>query len=90
MKINKVNNDKLKLALQDRDIDIQNMIDYMQDIDIDDEQLEKVNKYMKLSQFQKDLLYLTTKHPVSQIANMYQVSTTHIYNTLKKINKILK
>lgn len=91
MKVNKINNDKLKAALQNRDETIKNMYFYInEEANLDDEQMIKVAKYIKLSQFQKDLLYLTTNYSVAEIADMYQVSTTHIYNTLKKIKKILQ
>lgn len=94
MKVLKANNDRLKAALSTRDDDIQAMLEYMEikqnqydneQDQYDDEQLQMVKNYQKLTQFQKDLLYLTIGHPVSEIADMYQVSKTHIYETLKKI-----
>lgn len=88
MKINKAyNNENLIAALAERDSVIQSMIN---DGDYDDKQLEIINKYTHLSQFHKDLLYLTTRYKIKEICELYAVSHTHIYNNLKKIRELLK
>ena len=58
--------------------------------DYDDTQLMKINKYLRLSQFQKDLLYLCSIMKIKDVCELYKVSHTHIYNNLKKINSVLK
>lgn len=89
MKIVKAyDNNKLKDALADRDNVINSIV--MDDINYDDEQKRKINKYLQLSQFQKDLLYLCSVMKIKDVCELYAVSHTHIYNNLKKIKEILK
>lgn len=90
MRITKENNDKLKESLIERDITINATLEYAETLDLDDHQLYIIKKYTKLSQFQKDLLYLASFKSVSEIAELYCVSRSHIYNTLKKIKENLK
>ena len=40
------------------------VINGLTDFDLDDEQLEVVNRFKKLSQFERDLLYLYSQHNV--------------------------
>lgn len=88
MKIKKAySNERLIAALKDRDSVIQSMIN---EGDYNDKELEILNKYTHLSQFHKDLLYLTTKYKIKDICELYAVSHTHIYNNLKKIRGQLK
>lgn len=88
MKIKKAySNERLIAALKDRDSVIQSMIN---EGDYDDRQLEIINRYTHLSQFHKDLLYLTTKYKIKDICELYAVSHTHIYNNVKKIKELLK
>lgn len=57
--------------------------------DYDDTQLEHLNRYKALESYKKDLLFLTTKMSVQDIANLYCVSKTYIYSLLKKIQREL-
>jgi uncharacterized protein YjcR len=81
------NNDNLLTALKDRDDIFKSMIE---ENDFDDEQLKQLNKYLSLSQFHRDLLYLTSIMKIKDICELYAVSHTHIYNQIKKIKTILK
>lgn len=88
MKIVKAyDNNKLKEALVDRDNVINSIL--MED-NYDDEQKIKINKYLQLSQFQKDLLYLCSVMKIKDVCELYAVSHTHIYNNLKKIKELLR
>jgi hypothetical protein len=88
MKIVKAyDNNKLKEALVDRDNVINSIL--MED-NYDDEQKRKINKYLQLSQFQKDLLYLCSVMKIKDVCELYAVSHTHIYNNLKKIKGLLR
>ena len=88
MKIVKAyDNNKLKEALVDRD-DVINSI--LIDDNYDDEQKRKINKYLQLSQFHKDLFYLCSIMKIKDVCELYAVSHTHIYNNLKKIKELLK
>ena len=88
MKIVKAyDNNKLREALADRDNVINSIL--MEDNN-DDAQKRKINKYLQLSQFQKDLLYLCSVMKIKDVCELYAVSHTHIYNNLKKIKEILK
>lgn len=86
MKIYKsYNNQQLLDALKDS----KDVISDIYELDLSDEELIRVNKYKKLSQFEKDLLYLISQHSVAEVANLYCCSRTHIYNNLKSIQKKL-
>lgn len=88
MKINKAyNNETLKVALVDRDKVIKSLIE---EGDFDDNELMRINKYLQLNQFQKDLLYLCSIKKIKEVCELYAVSHTHIYNHLKKIKSILR
>ena len=89
MKINKAySNDRLIEALTDRDNVIKSII--TDNSEYDDTQIKKINKYLQLSQFQKDLLYLCSIMKIKDVCELYAVSHTHIYNNLKKIKQLLK
>lgn len=75
------NNQELIDALKDRDEVIKGLTSF----DLDDEQLEKIDRFKQLSQFEKDLLYLRSQLPVSQIAPLYGVSIQYIYKLIKNI-----
>lgn len=75
------NNQELIDALKDRDEVIKGLTSF----DLDDEQLEKIDRFKQLSQFEKDLLYLRSQLPVSQIASLYGVSIQYIYKLIKNI-----
>lgn len=86
MKIYKsYNNQSLLDALKDS----KDTIEYLYSLDLDDKELIRINKYKKLSQFEKDLLYLISQYSVAEVANLYCCSRTHIYNNLKSIQKKL-
>lgn len=75
-------NDVLKAALKDSK-DILNSI--ITTSDLSDEQLAKLLKYKCLPQLEKDLLFLTSQYPITEVAKMYNVSRQYIYKLLKKI-----
>lgn len=75
------NNQELIDALKDRDEVIKGLTSF----ELDDEQLEKIDRFKQLSQFEKDLLYLRSQLPVSQIASLYGVSIQYIYKLIKNI-----
>lgn len=75
-------NDVLKAALKDSK-DILNSI--IATSDLSDEQLAKLLKYKCLPQLEKDLLFLTSQYPITEVAKMYNVSRQYIYKLLKKI-----
>lgn len=87
MKIKTCNNAELKLLLSERD-DV--LLSAESEYDLDDAQLDKIKKYKNLEEWQKDIFYLSSIMPVQKVADLYCVSKTHIYNILKKTNKILK
>lgn len=85
MKIN-YNNDKLIAALKDsKEI----YADIMTVKGIDDDQLNKLNKFDKLPQFDKDLLLLTATKPIPEVAELYGISRQYVYKLLKKIKEKL-
>ena len=80
-KINKAyNNTELLEALKDRCSIYQSLVDEIP---------ARVLSYNTLSQFEKDLLYLVSQHPVSEVASLYSVSKTIIYNKLHLIQNKL-
>lgn len=79
-------NEDLKESLRDS----KEVISGLTDFDLDDDELLLVNKYKHLSQFERDLLYLSSQHKVSYVAALYNVSSSHIYNLLNEIRKKLK
>lgn len=81
-------NDRLLQALKERDEVIQSIVS--EDSEYDDRQLIMIQKYVKLPQFYKDLLYLTTRYKIKDICELYGVSHTHIYKNLKIIKELLK
>lgn len=86
------NNEMLIEALKDRDETIQSIENEM-DVDFDqysDDEKHLFKKYLQLSQFEKDLLYLASKMSVRDIAVLYGVSATHIYSHLNQLKKRLK
>lgn len=75
-------NDVLKAALQDSKTIYKSM---KESFDFDDEQLKVLEVFENLSQFDKDLIYLSSVYPVSEIANMYNVTRQYIYKLLHKV-----
>ena len=90
MKVDKAYNNKDLLdALKDRDKTYEDILNYA-DKDYSDEEIIKLNKIKNLTQFQKDLLYLSSKMSVYDIADLYSVSARYLYNHIKIIKDILK
>ena len=90
-KINKAyNNTELLQALKDRGAIYQSIVDEIPTQDYDDQQIIRILSYNTLSQFEKDLLYLVSQHPVTEVAALYGVSKTIIYNKLHLIQNKLK
>ena len=90
-KINKAyNNTELIEALKDRSAIYQSIVDEIPTQDYDDAQIARILCYNTLSQFEKDLLYLVSQHPVTEVASLYGVSKTIIYNKLHLIQNKLK
>lgn len=76
------NNEKLITALKDsKEI----YADIMTVKGIDDNQLNKLNRFNKLSQFDKDLMLLTATKPIPEVAELYGISRQYVYKLLKKI-----
>lgn len=85
MKIN-YNNDKLIAAL---DGSKEIYLDIISVKGIDDNQLNKLNKFDKLPQFDKDLMLLTATRPIPEVAELYGISRQYVYKLLKKIKEKL-
>lgn len=75
-------NDVLKAALQDSKTIYKSM---KESFDFDDDQLKVLEVFENLSQFDRDLIYLSSVYPVSEIANMYNVTRQYIYKLLHKV-----
>lgn len=67
--------------LTDRD----EIIEHLTDFELDDTEIHKITLYNSLPQFEKDLLFLCSQHPVPEVARLYSISRAHVYNILKKI-----
>ena len=82
MKIHKAySNKELIAALQDRNETYNSCFQF----ELDDEQIEKLNRYNNLSQFEKDVLYLYYQYNVKEVARLYGCSKQLIYSRLKEI-----
>ena len=57
--------------------------------DMDDQQITIFNRYKQLPQFERDLLFLTSKYPISKVAELYGVTSSYIYIKIKKIHNKL-
>ena len=75
-------NDVLKAALRDSKTIYKSM---KESFDFDDDQLKVLEVFENLSQFDRDLIYLSSVYPVSEIANMYNVTRQYIYKLLHKV-----
>lgn len=58
--------------------------------EVDDHQLLIFQRYKALPQFERDLLYLVSKYPISKVAELYGVTSSYIYIKIKKIHNKLK
>lgn len=86
---------KIKTAYNNQDLinhlkDSKEVIKGLTDFDLDDEELERINKFKHLSQFERDLIYLTSQHNIETVARLYCVSKSHIYNLLNITKEKLK
>lgn len=92
MKVDKAySNQALIEALKDRDEIYEALLEKCSDGNLyDDKEQIRINKIKSLTQFQKDLLYLSSKMSVYEIAPLYSVSARYLYNHLKIIKDILK
>lgn len=80
-------NKKLIEALKDRDSVYDSVLSNVNAYD--DEQLAVLSNISKLTQFQKDLLYLSSQMSVYDVADLYAVSASLLYSHLRDIQKIL-
>lgn len=88
--IHAYNNKELITKLKDRDAIYNSIKDEINGYDYSDEQLKVLNNISKLTQFQKDLLYLSSQESVYDIArDLYKVSPSLLYKELRNIQKIL-
>lgn len=82
-------NEALVEALKDRDTVYNSIKKEINEYNYDDEELEVFKKFDNLTQFQKDLLYLSSTMGVYSVADLYGVSATLLYHHLREIKKIL-
>lgn len=83
MKVKKTDNETIKKLLKDRD-DIYNSI-LNDTFDFDDEELKRVKRAKYLEKWEFDVLYLSSKLPVREVADLYAVSSAYVYSILNKI-----
>lgn len=83
------NNEKLLEALKDRDDIFNSIKDEITEFNYTDEQLKIFDNLNKLTQFQKDLLYLSSTMSVYKISDLYGVSPSLLYRYLRSIQEIL-
>lgn len=86
---------KIKTAYNNQDLinhlkDSKEVIKGLTDFDLDDEELERINKFKRLSQFEKDLIFLSSQYSIDTVAQLYCVSKSHIYNLLNITKEKLK
>ena len=87
-KIKRCNNEELRECLRERD-EIYRSIQ-LEEHNFSDEEEAIFKRVSLLQPFERDLLYLSSKMSVKEIAKVYVVSTTHLYNQLHNIQKKLK
>lgn len=83
MKVKKIPTNVIKELLRDRD-DVYNSL-LNDTFDFDDKELKRLNKVKELERWEFDILYLSSKLPVREVADLYSCSSTHIYNILNNI-----
>lgn len=83
MKVKKSPTEAIKELLRDRDEVYNSLLN--DTFDFDDEELKRIKKVKDLEKWEFDILYLSSKLPVREVADLYAVSNTHIYNILNKI-----
>lgn len=88
MKVKKSPTEAIKELLKDRDEVYNSMLNNT--FDFDDEELKRINKVKELERWEFDILYLSSKMSVKEVAELYTCSTTHVYNILNSIQKKLK
>ena len=81
----KIDNEKLKNSLKDRD----KIINSLYEEDIDDEQLEKLNLLNNLPPLERDIFFLHTVYGTNYTAEVYGCSTRLIQYKIKEIKQKL-
>lgn len=76
------NNENLINALKDRDEVIEGL-NYFGGLD--DTQITMLARFKQLSQFEKDIMYLSAIKPIPEVAELYGISRQYVYKLLKKI-----
>jgi len=72
--------------------EVRALVEYAQELDLDDEQLAKLNRFLKLDIYEKDLIIMKSKGlSLREMGDEFGVSFQWIYQhliqTYKKINK---
>ena len=80
-----IDNEKLKNALKDSKAVIESLNHY----NCDDEELEKIQKFHKLTQLEKDIMYLSCIMSVVEVAELYGCSRQYIYKVLRQAKEKL-
>ncbi len=75
------NNENLINALSERD----EVISGLEYFSLDDEQVTMLARFKQLSQFEKDIMYLSATKPIPNVAELYGISRQYVYKLLKKI-----
>lgn len=89
-KLNKAySNEALVEALKERDSVYESIKGEINGYDYSDEDLLVFEKFDNLTQFQKDLVYLSSKMSVYDVADLYGVSASLLYKHLREIQKLL-
>lgn len=83
------NNQELLDALKDRDGVIEDILKYYTR-NMSDDELDVIDRFNKLTQFQKDLLYLSSTMSMYDASKLYGTSASILYKNLREIHKILK
>lgn len=76
------NNENLINALKDRDEVIEGL-NYFGGLD--DTQVTMLARFKQLSQFEKDIMYLSATKPIPEVAELYGISRQYVYKLLNKI-----
>lgn len=75
------NNENLINALSERD----EVISGLEYFSLDDEQVTMLTRFKQLSQFEKDIMYLSVTNTIPDVAELYGISRQYVYKLLKKI-----
>lgn len=75
------NNENLINALSERD----EVIEGLEYFSLDDTQVTMLARFKQLSQFEKDIMYLSVTNTIPDVAELYGISRQYVYKLLKKI-----